>query len=212
MTLCMRAVLCAVVLCLVSVELAVAQTNYGDHKATRALTIGAGVAPGMSFAIYPNETPELLFAYRGDLDITYPLSSKISAALALGYDSRGFNSNRINYFSVMPGFTFSAFFIGVNFGLPLSASYSDGDNTIDWSDAAFDKLALIIEPRLGAVVPVMDEESGWLGLTVSAGATVNEILEHENLSIPGHEDPNYHMLSLHLGLTYQFAIPGTQRK
>jgi len=211
MTLFMRTVYCAVVLCLVAIGSVRGQTKYDKHAATRALTIGAGFAPGMSFVIYPEETPELVFAYRGDLDVTYPLSSKISAALALGFDSRGYNNQRINYFSIMPGFTFSSLFLGVNFGLPMSGSYTYADRTIELDDDALDRLNLIIEPRLGAVVPIVDDRTGWLGLTVSAGATVNEILEHSDVALPGREAPDYHMLSLHLGLTYQFAIPGTQR-
>jgi hypothetical protein len=219
-----------------------AQTNYSDQKASGNLTIGAEFQPGISLSVDPPEgsTTGPLFAYRVGAASSYPLSSSVWAMLNLGLDSRGVNfldannsdnrtETRVNYFSIFPAFRFSAFILGVNFGLPLGGTVTDVTSSSNHSttlDASKDNLATMIEPRIGAVLPLIDEKGGWLGLTVMAGYTLNEIktltddekaaqeLAKQLAQSFGADVPSFgktNMVSFHLGLTYQFAIPGTAR-
>jgi hypothetical protein len=199
-----------------------AQSDYSKRKASRSLTVGLGFAGGASLDTH--EPPEgtnvsPIFAWRGTVDATYPLTPVISTTLSFGLDSRGtkyyadaddevYNVGRFTYFTLTPAFRFSAFYLGLNLGFPMSgtSTVKQGSNaseqTADVSDATMEFYQTMIEPRIGAIIPLMDEESGWLGLTIIGGYQVNEIIEKaEN-----------HYASLHLGLTWQFAIPGTKTK
>lgn len=201
---------------------ALAQSDYSSAKSTSYLTIGPSFSGGASMIIDPPEGSKVvpLFAWRGAADLTYPLSPSIGAAFGLGLEGRGnrlrhpdntesYTNTNITYFSLNPGFRFSAFYIGLNIGLPMSGSYSTKETSTDMPAADFDKLNVLIEPKLGAVVEIHNSESGWLGMTIMGSISASEYLDRGEVTADAAGD--FHMVSGQIGLTYQFAIPGTKR-
>jgi hypothetical protein len=208
------------------------KSAYADREATSSLTAGLGFAGGASISL---DAPELwkvspVFAWRANVDISYPLTPVIGASLSLGIDQRGtkvywyedktmWDERIVDYFHITPGFTFSSFYLGVSIGIPTAGvrrwqDFSDGPEMQTELDKDVNKLATMIEPRIGAVVPLMDEEIGWLGLTVSAGYNVSDLSESSTF-FPGafaKQNIGSQTASMHLGLTWQFVIPGTSRK
>jgi hypothetical protein len=197
------------------------------------LSVGLGFAGGISMTIDAPENWKLApgnFAYRTGVDVSYPLTPSIGATLGLGLDSRAtklywysdktlWESRRVDYFSITPGFRFSSFFLGLNLGIPMGGARfwqnaaDVGEQSIDLDNDA-DKLLVMIEPRVGVVVPVLDEEIGWLGLSFTAGYNLNNMSDRIDF-MPGSARKTTlgtQTLSAHLGLTWQFGIPGTGRK
>ncbi len=208
-----------------------AQTDYSQNNSSRMLTVGAGVSGGISMTLDPPMNWKIgpVVAYRAGVDATYPLTSSIFGMLALGLDSRGAaqswydNANvtnrvRVNYFSIFPAVRFSAFAIGLNIGIPLGGvrTWKDGSENGEVErklDADVDGLKTMIEPRIGAVIPLLDEEIGWLGITVFGGYTLNDLSISPDL-LSGQvvdSESKSNTVSLQLGLTWQFGIPGTAR-
>jgi hypothetical protein len=192
-----------------------AQTDYRT-KATGMLTVGAGFAGGASLTLEPQEGSKIKpgFAWRLTADGTYPLNPTVAAMLSLGLDSRGFRTHahddaddyvdtRLSYFSIFPAFKFSAFTLGLNLGIPMSASATTDAGIT--TDADMDEVNLLVEPRLGVVIPVVDEDIGWLGITLSGGISTSDVI-----NVPQGIEMSNQMVSGHLGLTWQFGIKGTR--
>ena len=201
----------------------------GDDREARAgLTIGPGFSAGGSIIA---KTPELnkvkpIIAWRGEVSTTYPLSDIITAGLVLGVDSRGtrvhFHSNsdlynnwRVNYFSFYPSFTFSGVNIGMNIGLPLSGTVTDPEGTsVDIEEGGVPgfgtsgalELPLLLEPRLGGVISLLDDETGWLSLTIFGGYGISELVDFPE---PTDTFGDWRHFSLELGVRYEFLIPDT---
>jgi hypothetical protein len=211
--------LLALVALLGVVGTASAQTDYRS-KSTGMLTVGAGFAGGASMALEPPEGSKYkpLFAWRLTADATYPLNPTVAAMLSLGIDRRGFRSHPqdddanfadfgVTYFSIYPMFRFSAFTLGVNFGFPMSASTSFKNDVVLDYDESIAPLQTMVEPRLGVVIPLVDEDIGWLGLTLGGGIALAPPTE-----VPDNAPFNNQMVSGHMGLTWQFGIKGTGRR
>lgn len=209
-------------------SMSVAQTDYSNRTATASLTAGLATNFGASMIIDPPLGSKVspIFAFSVSAASTYPLTPVISACLNLGYESRGtklraendadfYTITRVGYFTINPGFQFSAFYLGMNFMMPMGgtntikAGPTFSETTSDMTSAEEDKLETLIEPRLGAVIPLMEDKNGFLGLTVMGGYTLNEISDRgSNLT---DDDGTFNMVAGYLGVTYQFAIPGTSR-
>lgn len=208
-----------------------AQTDYANKTATDHLTAGLGFAAGATLHLQAREGTKLgpLFAYRITADLGYPLGGVARANLSLGLDSRGikernpdnteiYTKTRLTYFTITPAIGLSALWVGVNFALPMSGSYSqkngptDAERSSDMPDDVFDKVEVLIEPRIGAVVPLMNDKNGFLGLTITGGISFNEIYDRGDIVNSGIDAiGDFHITGAHLGLTYQFPIPGTAR-
>jgi len=206
----------------------VGQTDYSNRTATASLTAGPGVGFGASMIIDPAVGTKVspIFAFHIDAASTYPLTPVISSSLNLGYESRGtkirneaesdiYSITRVGYFTINPGFQFSAFYIGMNFGLPMGGTVTSkggpGSSEVsrDLTTDEEDKLETLMEPRLGAIIPLLEDKTGWLGLTIMAGYSLNEMSDRgDNLT---DDDGAFNMVAGYLGVTYQFAIPGTAR-
>ncbi len=206
--------------------------EYGDRKATSMLSIGAGFGGGVSMNFEPpkNWKVKPLFSYRAGVDALYPLTPVISASLGLGLESRAtkyhwYNDNllweirRVNYFAVTPGFQFSAFYLGVNLGFPMGGARTwqlgDGDREREVElKSDTDSLLFMVEPRIGAVIPVLDDDIGWLGVTIMAGYNTSDLSEKPDfLPAESINRPTVtQTASFQLGVTWQFAIPGTEKR
>lgn len=199
--------------------------------ASHSVTVGPYFAGGATVHIKPvrGEHVEPVFAYRTGAAITFPLTSALSATLDLGYDSRGvhrksiddsfiYTTTRVGYIAFTPGFSLKAFWLGLNLGVPINAAtrWRDGATAKelegDLVDDEFDKIEYLVEPRIGATVPIIDDDNGLLALTISAGFTLNQLALGEGVPVEeSHLLGNYQMVSGHFGLTYQFIIPETSR-
>jgi hypothetical protein len=206
-----------------------AQSDYSNRMGSSHLTIGPGVAFGASMAVDASEGSKIkpIFAWHGGVDASYPLTPTIGTTLSLGLESRGtevhpynasesYADTRIQYFSINPGFTFSAFYLGINFALPLSGSttYPAPVGTREFSESDENKMNTLIEPRIGAIIPVMDSMIGWLAITLTAGISLDEFMDRGEKPAGMDSDVwgNYQNMSLYLGTTFQLAIPGTGKK
>lgn len=215
-------------------SLAANAQEFDDREARASLTVGPSIVTGASMTLGSPYGFNLLpvFAWRGGVHATYPLTDVISAGLEVGVDSRGtevlltdnslsFNDTRVTYFSLYPNFVFSGFNLGFNFGFPMSAkttAYRDlafsispdgtlNGETLDISDTI--PVPVLLEARLGAVIPVYDGELGWASIVFGVGYSFTELIDQPDQSIIF---GNWRTASAHLGGRFEFAIPGTERK
>lgn len=199
--------------------------------ATSLLTIGPAASVGASMSINPPDGLKVApsFAYGFGAEMIYPLTSTIGGTFGLGYQNRAirlrslvsadvYQSTRVGYFSITPGVHFSSFWIGMNFGLPLAGSLTTQSgpgvpsSTETMDDDAFERVEVMIEPRIGALIPVYEGNAGWMAISFSGGFSLNEFFDRGEMPAnPDKELGNYQTVSAHFGLTYQFAIPGTER-
>ncbi len=215
-----------------------AQTNYSYQKASGMLSVGAWVEGGISFPTNVDSlySPELGFAFRPSVVATYPFTSSVFGMLSVGLDMRPgmqrleSDNNyrqgvRLNYLSIFPAVRFSAFVVGVNIGMPMSgkAVMQNGSGATevesDIEEGGINKLETMIEPRIGAILTLMDDQTGWLGLSIMAGYPVTNQITSVEQTISGGgvtvtvggDEKETHIPAVHLGLTYQFGIPGIGR-
>jgi hypothetical protein len=104
----------------------------------------------------------------------------------------------------------------MNIGLPMSGSYHTQTGTVTsdraMTDTEFDEVSVLAEPKLGAVVEIMNNESGWLALTIMGTVSIGEVYDRGEIPAAAADAAgDFHVTSAQLGLTYQFAIPGTKR-
>lgn len=197
------------------------------------LSIGLGYSSGATISLDPAENWKVLpmFSYRAGIDATYPITPVISASLGLGLEKRAVNfrwfrdpmvweGRSVNYFTISPGFNFSAFHIGMNIGFPTGGTrtWQNGtdarENALEL-DATADSLNVLLEPRIGAVIPVYSNKLAWFGITVMAGYSLNSLSDRFIFS-PGQELAGpirgTETVSFRVGVTGQFGIPGTERQ
>jgi hypothetical protein len=202
-----------------------AQTDYSSRKASSRLGVGAGASIGVALPI-SGELPDSVeaapgFAFRGGLNLTYPVTSSFGVLFNFGLDTRGvgkkFKSEsdnrvwRLNYLFLEPGISISAFRLSVNIGLPSGGSEPLGAVGAATSsrDIESDELEMMIEPRIGGTLILVDTKEWWLGLNVDAGMTINRVFKDEIADVMKTDVHAMKMLSAHLGLTWQFGVPGT---
>jgi hypothetical protein len=221
-----------------------AQTDYSYRGALSRLSIGVGASFG--FAVPVGDLTDTSagnhgkideaapgFATRFGLNLSYPLSRTIRLHLASGLDIRNVGkklhnfeadgtelnarSYHVQYFYIEPGFSYSAFKLSLNIGMPMSATQPVPDPTgtvatDQTMEVPSDKMEMMLEPRLEASLVLIDEELGWLGLTFGGGFPLNTLFKKDDTSGLYQTEgdiPVTRALNLQLGLTYQFAIPGT---
>jgi hypothetical protein len=171
-----------------------------------------------------------IFAFRAGALMVYPFDPTISATLALGFDQRGvkatrdamifipdtsalptsIRTDRLNYFAITPGVKISMFHFGLNIGVPMGGKHITSDSTADYTAEDKKNLILMIEPRIGAIFPLMDTESGWLGLSLNAGYSLTSEIKEVNSQGQMVDSP-VQFATLQAGLTWQFALGRSRR-
>ncbi|MDB5035415.1 MAG: hypothetical protein JWQ98_2656 [Chlorobi bacterium] len=206
-----------------------AQSTFSGRSASAGLTVGASFEGGASMIIQPPDGYKVgpIFAFRFGADATYALTPVVSAGLELGLDSRGtklrglnnsdFNNvQHLSYFSIYPSFGFGAFRVGVNMGVPLGGSTvvntPSSSTTTDLTSDEFSKVEFLLEPRIGAVIPLLDDDTGVLSLSVMGGFSLNEMSDRGNVSGASDIVGDFHMVAGHIGISYQLGIEGTRKK
>lgn len=201
-----------------------AQSDYSSRKATSRLSIGAGVSLGValptggSFADSSEAAPGL--GVRAGLNVTYPITRTLGVLLNAGLDSRGIGKRpkgaddnliyRASYFFIEPGVSISAFRLSLNIGFPSSLSQPDvtQPGVVATRDVS-EQQEQMMELRIGGTLVLLDRQEAWLGLTIDAGFPFNTYYKQPFADANPDDIPSMHAFSAHLGLTYQFAIPGT---
>lgn len=170
-------------------------------------------------------------ALRFGLNVSYPFTRTVRGTFATGLDIRNVGkklreadgtgteldsrSYNLQYFYLEPGVSISAFRLALNIGMPMSGTQPQlaPEEPGKSMDIVSDNLEMMLEPRIGATLVLIDEEGGWLGLTIDAGIPLNTIFKETDPSVPGAyvkgDIPATRILNGNLGLTYQFGIPGT---
>lgn len=208
-----------------------AQGDFPRDKATSYLTIGPTFAGGASMSISPPDGRKVApsFAWRFGADMTYPLTPVVAGTFMLGYESRAvrlrglnssdvYESNRVGYLAITPGFQFGGFWVGMNFGLPLGGGVTrkNGPNSQevskDMDDEDFEKVDVTLEPRIGGVIPIHNDATGLLAITLNGGISLNQFFDITDANGVVNESlGNYQTVSAHMGISYQFAIQGTEK-
>lgn len=227
-----HAIMLVVAVC--AVTAANGQTDYSARKASSRFTIGVGGSLGIAVgtgSIDSTLEPAPGVAYRFGLNMQYPINKVINALLAAGYEGRGVGvkvnkqldtrSYSASYLYVEPAISWSSFKIALNIGLPMGGTEPNNtpydsaftDATRDMADKA---LGVMIEPRLGASLVLMDEKAWWLGLTIDVGLPLTSFYDETYRNdlkgtLLEKDIPSTRLLNGHLGLTYQFSIPGIGR-
>lgn len=210
---------------------AFAQPAPEKKTATQMLSIGPSFTGGASMLLDPAENWKVtpVFAWRATIDGSYPITESIGAWLSLGIDRRGgdfywFNDKQVrerrmvNYFTLTPGVNFKGLCLGLNLGFPMGGSrtYQNGSDAEERTlelDPDADGLLTLVEPRIWGEIPLMDEEIGWLGITVGAGYAVSDMSERRDF-MPGETPGKTYSSSSasgHFGFVWMFGIPGTAR-
>jgi hypothetical protein len=200
------------------------QTDYSSRKATSRLGIGVGASIGVAVPI-SGDLPDSVeaapgFAFRGGLNITYPITHTIGVFFNTGIDTRGVGKkiageadNRVysaTYFFLEPGISLSAFKVSVNIGLPSAFSFPEKEAFSPATGDLKELMETMIEPRLGGTLVLVDQKEWWLGLNVDIGMTLNTLFKEEYISpLFDNDVPAMKMFSGHFGLTWQFGVPGT---
>lgn len=204
-----------------------------EITATQMFSLGPGYSGGATVSVDPSLYWLVfpVYSYRFGLDATYPITPVVDATLGMGVERRaaGFRwfqetsvweKRAVNYLTFSPGINISALHLGFDIGVPTGGTRTwrngpDARANESDLDPDADSLNVLLEPCIGAVIPVYDNRIGWLGVTIMAGYALNNMSEHFMFS-PGQEVDrvirNTGTFSLRIGLTGQIGIPGTARE
>ncbi len=212
---------------------------YIHAKPSINTVIGDGHKTGVVF----NSTPD----FGVSTVVPFGKGSNIGFTLDLGHSSLGyqvkpedskFQSDSTNfiesysYFNISPGFNLNGFTLGINIGMPLSASmesergksYHPLHNVSrkeGFSVDYVDSLATLIEVRLGGSIPLIDNPSGKFLFNVQASYALTGLFKDYKAYEYAYEDKldeNDHKISvpdeglnpkpaaLSLGFSYVFGI------
>ncbi len=223
------ALLASMFLCFVVVTTADAQTRYTNSGATSKFSIGLGFAPGIALptgTLDDGDDAGLGFAWRGGVNITYPLSTNVSGWLNVGLDSRDLGVREdtlldprfgsFRYLFIQPGFSYSSIGLSVNIGLPMSGTEptprpSGSPDPETSRDIESENIRMLIEPRLSGILTLMNEPDYWLGLDVSVGFAVSKLYQDDFIRPEEVDDGRTRIgegssFTAHIGATFQFGI------
>lgn len=194
--------------------------DFDDREARAGLTIGPGIQTGASMTLDSKQGYKIkpVFAYKLEAHATYPLTPIINAGLGLGYESRGTREHvfdrsdiwqdyRVGYFTINPSFSFSGVNMGFVFGFPVGGGITNyGGASFDFDES--DDIPVMIDARLEGVIPIYDDEVGWLSLVFGGGYSLNELIDYpEGTELFG----DWNHVSGHIGFRFEFLVPDTER-
>ncbi len=161
------------------------------------------------------------FAFNGIPDfgatlyIPFSDSSNIGAAVDLGYSTYAIRSKpndnatdnntfdyKYNYLSLSPTLSANVFTLGFNFGIPLAASANNLSGNQS-RNLTLDSVGILIELRIGAMIPLVSSPTGRLDLLVQGGYMLGGIYNTSSSANPK-------AASVALGLNYLFALKKKQ--
>lgn len=144
-------------------------------------------------------------------------------ALGIGYESRGMYFKQqnvtepnidytLNYISIQPSIKFKQFLLGVTIGLPSSASfkYNQGNGVTSERSVGKDSINTLVDIRIGAMLPIFENETGALFLLINASWNVSDAFNVGFLS-PGQTTTPITKSPIHtiqIGFSYLLAPLG----
>lgn len=197
-------------------QVAGTQFSIGPFLSVKAGVNGGNAPMGRQNAVHFNGLPD--FGASGiiflDNDRELGLGADLSY-LTLSYRIEGYDVKKnfnlkYSYIALSPFFYFRGFSFGFNFGLPVNADFDADINT--------SILNPIVEVRLGALIPVMQDEDGSLNIIANASYTLNglykDFANDDPLlaNIPANPEQNFtnkfnpRVVSVSVGINYMFNL------
>jgi hypothetical protein len=166
-----------------------------------------------------------LFAWAAGARGVFPLAPNIAFTAALGYDARSVEFYKqddqnvkddytFNYFAIRPGMQLGDFSLALGLGVPLG--YSDdiqqrAGESIKTTSVGASGMDFLIELRLGAAIPLIQNENGQLQFLVEASYAFNHLVDNGPLYYygPGTQSSVSNdgpLATLQLGFAYLFNL------
>ncbi len=140
-------------------------------------------------------------------------SSAIGAVVDLGYSTYSYGERRVisdkegdlykyqfSYFTLSPSLYLSSFIIGLDLGVPLSASLITDNNDRELDS---DNLATMVEIHIGGMIPVMENKDGRLNILLRGGYMLTGMIANVAESS---SEYNPKAATFGLGLNYYFNL------
>jgi hypothetical protein len=151
--------------------------------------------------------------------VPFGTETNLGATLDFAYLNHGYKmhvwndkednwSDKLSYFSISPNIHISGFLIGMNIGIPLSASSDIAANHKYFYEYSSDSLGLMLDIHVGALVPIVKTEFGRLNLYVQAEYPLSGVFKNDlvfsNPSVSTTKSFNIQPVALKFGLSYIF--------
>ncbi|MFN8362040.1 MAG: hypothetical protein U0264_19200 [Candidatus Kapaibacterium sp.] len=127
--------------------------------------------------------------------------------------SRNFTT-RVNYLTISPNYAAKWFFMGLTFGLPISATTSNSAGTVNIDADITDNLRMKADLKMGCLFPLVKNDLGELDVFVTTALMIPPLFMDDPLPSPEHvildysssyyENNSPRIFSCSLGLTYYF--------
>lgn len=122
-------------------------------------------------------------------------------------------TDKVSYFAIAPNFHISGFLIGFNFGFPLAAA---SDNNVAGNSYTYnyqkDNMKFIIDAHIGALIPLINTETGRFNLLIQAEYPLSDIFENDLVTNNTKEAFNVQPVAIKFGLSYIFNTSLLQKK
>jgi len=121
--------------------------------------------------------------------------------------------DKVSYFAIAPNFHLSGFMIGFNFCLPLAAS---SDNNVAGNSYTYnyqkDNMKFIIDAHIGALIPLINTETGRFNLLIQAEYALSDIFENDLITKNPQQEFNIQPVAIKFGLSYIFNTSLLQKQ
>ncbi len=200
--------LCAFVLCTTAV--------FGQTQTWIGLGPFVSVKPGVNMSEIMDGRKTGMTVVAPDFGATLLLSLKnvkLGILLDLGYNTSkvldkpnsGANDDNtlitsVNYFNIAPSFTYSSIVIGLNIGMPLSASTDtkSGNTVLKYDNT--DNFGSLMELRFGGMIPLVEDPTGRLNITIMGNYMLSKMMKNDDTAY------NPSIGSISVGLNYLFTV------
>ncbi len=140
-------------------------------------------------------------------------NGKLGISADLGYTTYAYDlkptgnednrwSTYLHYLTIGPSLNISGFIVGFNFGLPLSGKITYNNSTTKDFDIESDDMAMVVELRLGGVIPVYSNANGRLTLNIEGGYALTGVAKNYQYGDKYNPQP----AKVSLGMGYLFNL------
>jgi len=185
--------------------------SVGPYIALKAGVNAGNIQQGTKTGVAFYGTPD----FGATVFLPFSKTSNVGAALDLGYstygvkylpDSNAVDNNtflaKFNYFTFAPALNANNFTVGFAFGIPLGESVANNSGSISKTYGT-DSMGIIVEFRLGAMIPLLNSPTGRLDLLFQAGYMITGTYNNTSSYNP-------HPATVSLGLNYLFSLSKEQ--
>jgi hypothetical protein len=190
--------------------IASAATAKGKKKFNLGPTVQFGISSFAGKVPVGFKTDIAHFAMQLGAQSEFWTSETFGLGLGLVYDSRAIDfhdqatgnirtTHSLGYFSIQPGVILNSFRLGVGLGLPMgytATDQNDKETTLDQYQN------FMVEVRLGASVPIMEEKDQTLNFIVNGSYPLTRYTSQLGDEIDG----NGPIATLGIGFNYEFSL------